>query len=83
MSEYPRYMCISIYIFLNVPLHGYIIYFYEAYIHENEVKKHKIKMKVKGIPCSPVFRTQCFYCPACSLPGRGTKISQATWHGEK
>ena len=35
-------------------------------------------------PGGPVVRTQCFYCQGPGLiPGRGTKILQATWRGQK
>ena len=31
-----------------------------------------------------MVRTQCFHCHGQgSIPGRGTKIPQATWHGQK
>ena len=33
-------------------------------------------------PSGPVIRTWCFHCGGpSSIPGQGTKITQAAWHG--
>ena len=38
----------------------------------------------REFPGGPVVRTQCFHCwSQGSVPGPGTKIPQAVWHGQK
>ena len=47
----------------------------------NELKKKK---DCREFPGSPVVRTPCFtYEGPGSIPGRGTKIPQAAWRGQK
>ena len=38
----------------------------------------------REFPGGPVVRTWCFHCCGLgSMPGQGTEILQATWHGQK
>ena len=45
---------------------------------------NSIKNCHREFPGGPVVRTQCFHCCGLgSIPGRGTKIPQDVWHGQK
>ena len=51
------------------------------------LKKKRCHIKtnhIRELPGGPVVRTWCFHCwgPG-SIPGQGTKILQAMWHGQK
>ena len=42
------------------------------------------KKRSPEFPGGPVVRTPCFDCGGMgSIPGQGTKIPHATWHGQK
>ena len=46
--------------------------------------KSEFKLEQAGeVPGGPVVRTWCFHCQGPdSIPGRGSKIPQAAWHGQ-
>ena len=41
------------------------------------------KKLFRDFPGRPVVKTPCFHWGAGSIPGQGTKISHAAWHGQK
>ena len=68
------------YFFPQTLLPPYILYILFIYLVTSQKKK-------KGgweFPGSPVVKTRCFHCQGPgSIAGRGTKIPQATQHGQK
>ena len=47
------------------------------------IKEMQMKITKKELPGGPVVRTRRFHCGRGSVPGRGTRIPQAAWHGQE